>query len=158
MEEEVVKGKIIGIETKKTVKGNTYYKLDIDGKKRNYFRDNGSKLKVDDVVELTLQKEGEYWNIKMLDVVNGSQNSKIPIEDLSEVDVSGKGEIQSPEDRRQTLIVRQSSINYACQLAGVFYGWRKADKKEEEKIIDLVYMKEQVLQLAGEIERWVTRK
>ena len=155
MEEKVIKGKVEAKVIKETKKGKPYYAIKVDGQFYNHF--GSEKFNEGSVVELSLEKDGQYWNIKNIDVVSGVETqSNIPTEDLSDVETLKE---QTPEQRKQQLIVRQSSMNYATQLSGVFYQWRLHESKdnEEKKVMDLTFLKNQVIALAGDIEKWINR-
>ena len=83
-----------------------------------------------------------------------------PIGTSSQQTLPQASTIASREERKQLMIVRQSALNYATQLAGVFYSWRIKENfpPGDNDKIDLEYMKNQIKEIAKEYEEQVMRK
>lgn len=83
-----------------------------------------------------------------------------PSNSTSQESIGGGGSPQSTiaerEERKQVLIVRQSALNYATQLAGIYYTWQL--QKDPENPMSIGAMSEIVKKTAKEYEEQITRK
>ena len=67
------------------------------------------------------------------------------------------------EERKQLLIVRQSSLNYATQLAGIFLAWKVEKEKQqgksfEQSLPSLEEISKRIKEIAKEYEEQILRK
>jgi hypothetical protein len=92
------------------------------------------EFKSGDDFTMTLEKEGEFWNIKGL--VKGNKPTEVTVKQTTQGAVaSPKSTYQTAEERAQTqvYIVRQSSITQAI----AFFNLNEEHKVSPEKILDI---------------------
>ena len=121
------------------------------------------------VYEESTDEAEKYWNVKSFVKIEKDPNlgsdvqlaNDAPKESMKDVmhtkgkGSNGGGTCPSPYDRTQTQIVRQSSLNYATQLVGVYYAWALKAKEQPPTLKD---MENEIKKIAKEYEEQIMRK
>lgn len=160
-----IQGIVVGVEFDKQIKGSkgyytgweVTYKDDKSGEiktlakpvatlkapKLSFLKPVLDTLEVGDKFNYTIEKEGDFWELTGIGKGDGPQ---LPQKTSYATRSSGGGrDYETKEERgaRQRLIVRQSSLTTAVEFASLNKG---------------VKTKEELFELAEEIESWVFRK
>jgi len=146
----------------KTKKGDLYWRFKIDGQTFGLFEYKaGESVKVGDrVYYVYTESQGQgahgpitYRNLKSI-------GPEVSTEEVKGVgiakEVSGVVPQPASDDRRQKLIVRQSSLNYATQLASIYYTWFLNENKESKLMMS--DMQQKIKEYAKDYEDWINRE